>query len=343
MNPTLAFTTNFNDKFQKFVQSSTSASAGVKKFMNDTFFKPVTDTAKNVVGQAQQFVNNDLPVIKENISYMSQKALLPKVPFVSGAEMQKRGNESQKKYESQTEMQNLGQDAMDQLDYAPTKMGSAQLPNMMQPPQTSPDLESLRQKIIKGSGFTKAFQSYLQNIPVVNAPGGGGGQAYGSPYTYYPERLQMQNMQVPDQPDVTYPDNPTVMPRYLTYQPQEAQQYATQMGSNPEQVLLHEMLHQAPRPNSLEQALTAFAQLKKNPELNALLTALMTQHGDSPTPEETYAMLGETAGQSAINDPLYGQYYRGIFNPTAQPVVTKNNRGQVLGGSTVRNVVRKGK
>lgn len=148
--------------------------------------------------------------------------------------------------------------------------------------QQNPQLEALKQQVIQRSGFRPAAQRYFNKVPVFTLSPGD--RAAGRAFTEM---------------------NPVGI---VGMQPMSGQ-----VG---EQVMLHELLHTAPRPiltgsNPYEDYLNAYNKSKVVKGSSLLYTGGKGYAG----PEETYATVGEVLGQGARYTPIVGKYYEGVFAP----------------------------
>lgn len=189
---------------------------------------------------------------------------------------------------------------------------SAKPMDFYEAPQSDPRYEVVRQKVL--NNFSDAYRKYLSQIPIIpeNNP-----KVFGSAYGIYAKT------HLPDFDPYTYE------PRYISIN-----ETLPVDSSQIEETLLHEYLHQAPRPILSRNIEKTVPQMMRSPFLLGLMQAYYGDLKRLPNPEETYATLGGLLGPSVQNNPMLSSYYSGIFNPSYLGPTAQFNRYPVAFGET---------
>lgn len=260
----------------------------------------------------RNFVNN-LPPALAQANYNARQAMLPHEPYTSPEDFQAQDEAYNKASLIDRAMKFGDRNSLETFDTAPENSSvqtSGMLQHFLEAPQSDPRLNALRQAILN-KYFTQSYRDYLSQIPIVEMnDSNNAGQSFGA----YAKDFIGGNQQSNN------------FPRYIGI-------HKNIIGAPlNEQVLLHEYIHQAPRPIFSGTFNEMQPQLQGNPFYTGIGEAYSGRSGVFPNPEEYYATAGELMGQSVQNDPLLGPYYRGMFNPTnTSPTIQYNSMPMEIG------------
>lgn len=265
----------------------------------------VSNFGNKVESGVQNFMT-DLPANSAYLQAITSRAIAPKfvLPTV----------------EKQQEEYTLSQQAIDGLRDLPTKTMSASLSEWPVAPDTpyNQKLEQQKQQILNSGVFRPAMARYLSTVPVwggYDNPGGGLtqmslSQGYNVPQidvNQYSKETAWENYDSASHPDIQM----GITPEQTSFNIDPPSQF-----SSLEPVMAHELIHAAPRNNSLRDSFNIFFRSvspNNNPLLyNTGLTYL--KNGQMPpNAEEFYTTIAQQMGPNVLKIPEVKKYFQNIF------------------------------
>lgn len=197
----------------------------------------------------------------------------------------------------------------------PTKNMSAELNPWPEVPNTpyNQQLAQIKQKVLNSGIFRPAMKRYLETVPVYGEYGNpGGGSADVTPLqTFHFSTNSKQNKEIMSQPWEYFqgPYQPVIEVGITKEAPY-------QNNERTESVMLHELVHSAPRNMALKDQFIDFfnsVNPETQPELYKVGLTYFNNGQPPPNPEEFYATLAQQLGPKVFEIPEIKRYYENIF------------------------------